>query len=65
MADSGFALFQSRLLELLWEEDDPAAIKAALLADDDFAAFHDYVRGMEPRMIAVAGALVRKWGRAR
>lgn len=58
------ALLQSRLMQLLWEEPVPAKIREALLADEALAPFHDYVAGMEDRMIAVAAELAHKWGRA-
>lgn len=59
------ALFQSRLMQLLWEEAAPAKIREALLADEALAPFHDYVASMEDRMIAVAAELAHKWGSAK
>lgn len=64
MQSKGLALFQDRLLQLLWENGNPAEIRAALLDDAELAAFHDYVRGMDDRMIEVAAELVHKWGRS-
>lgn len=61
-AREDLALFQSRLLQLLWEETEPEKIRAALLADPALGPFHDYVENMEDRMLAVACELVRKWG---
>jgi hypothetical protein len=59
------AQFQARLLELLWQGGEPRAIRRALLADPELAPFHAYIRTMEPRMIAVAAELARKWGKLR
>lgn len=56
------ALFQDRLLQLLWEESDPARIRGDLLAEPALAEFRDYIEAMEDRMIGVAAELVRKWG---
>lgn len=64
MAEKGLALFQSRLLQLLWESGNPAGIRQALLDDAALAEFHGYVRGMDDRMIEVAAELVHKWGRS-
>lgn len=61
-APEDLSRFQSRLLQLLWEETDPEKIRAALLADTALSPFHDYVENMEDRMITVACELVRKWG---
>lgn len=63
-AGKDLALFQSRLLQLLWEETEPEKIRAALLVDPALAPFHGYIESMEGRMIAVACELVRKWGSA-
>ena len=62
--ERGLALFQSRLLQLLWEEDDPEAVRRALLGDSALAEFHGYIKSMDTRMIEVAAELVRKWGRS-
>jgi len=64
MPERGLALFQHRLLQLLWENSNPAEIRQALLDDAALAEFHGYVRGMDDRMIEVAAELVRKWGRS-
>lgn len=57
------ALFQARLLDLLAQDLPPEEVRASLAADPEFAAYADYIRAMEPRMIGVAAQLVRKWGR--
>ncbi len=62
--EQGLALFQSRLLQLLWEEDDPETVRRTLLADAALAEFHGYIKSMDARMIVVAAELVRKWGRS-
>ena len=61
--DPALDRFQAALLELLAETDDVEAIRARLAADPAFAPYAAYVAGFEPRMLAVASELVRRWGR--
>lgn len=61
---TGLALFQHKLMQLLWEVDDAEEIRAALLADATLSEFHAYIKGMDSRMIEVASELVHKWGRS-
>ena len=56
------ARYQQRLGELLDEGASPDAIKAALLADEQLAPLHDYVRRMDDRALEVASELRRTWG---
>lgn len=59
-----YSYFQDRLLQLLWEMETPARVRAALLADAKLEPFRDYIEQMEDRMIEVAAELVHKWGRS-
>ena len=57
------AAFQSALLELLAQELPADVIERRLREDAVFAEFRTYVETFEPRMLAVAAELVKKWGR--
>jgi len=54
-------LYQSMLLSILEREDDPSAVKEALLADPRVAAYHEHIASYEVRAIEVAVDLVRQW----
>ncbi len=56
--------FQRALLEALEAAADgraPEEVRARLRADPRASGFEDYVDAMEPRMIAVAVALMARW----
>jgi len=57
------AVFQAALLDLLSEGRPPEETLRRLRADAAFAAHQDYIATFEPRMVEVATALVKKWGR--
>ena len=57
------AAFQDALLDLLDRGLPVEQIEERLREDPAFAAFRDYADSIEPRMLEVAGELVRKWGR--
>lgn len=61
--DAHLAAFQAALLELLAQPLSPAEMMERLQHDATFAPFADYVSTFEPRMLEVAAALVKKWGR--
>ena len=61
--DADLADFQSALLELLAQPLSPAEIERRLRTDAAFAPYRDYVESFDLRMIEVAAALVKKWGR--
>jgi hypothetical protein len=63
--DAALAVFQAALLEALDTSPTPEAAIAALLHREDLAAFHAYVSTFEPRTVAVAMDLVKKWGKRR
>lgn len=61
--DAGdLARFQSALLDLLHESLTVEKIRQRLRSDPEFAAYREYVDAMEPRMLAVAAELTKKWG---
>jgi hypothetical protein len=62
-ADDALAGFQAALLALLAEDLPVEEIQRRLRHDPAFERFREYVDGFEPRMIEVAAALVKKWGR--
>lgn len=55
--------FQDALLELFAQDLPLTTIQERLNEDMAFAPFRDYVQGFEPRMLEVAAALVKKWGK--
>lgn len=55
--------FQDHLLRLLYESDDAAYIKQALLADEKLTPFHDYIASFELSMIYLAAHNVKHWSR--
>jgi hypothetical protein len=57
------AAFQDALLELLAQDLPAEVIRQKLRDDPAFAEFRDYATAMEPRMLAVAVELLKKWGR--
>lgn len=61
--DDLLAAFQDALLDLLDQGLPVEAVRERLREDPAFAAFRDYAAAIEPRMLEVAGELVRKWGR--
>lgn len=58
----GLALLQEKTQKLLWSGLAPERVKILLLADKELAEFHDYIRDIEPEMLAVGSELSRKWG---
>lgn len=63
--DAALAAFQDALLAALAAGGDGDAVKARLLADAACEPFRDWVLAAEPRMLAVAVALVARWGARR
>jgi hypothetical protein len=61
--DERLSAFQAALLELLSQPLSPDELIARLRTDAAFAPFADYIETFEPRMVEVAAALVKKWGR--
>ncbi|MBI1831439.1 MAG: hypothetical protein HYR84_08320 [Planctomycetes bacterium] len=57
------ARFQAALLDLLFQDLPIDVVQARLQSDPAFADFRTYVDGFEPRMLAVAAELVKKWGK--
>jgi hypothetical protein len=57
------AAFQAALLDLLAQDLPPEAMQRRLREDAAFAGYQAYVQGFEPRMLAVAVELVKKWGK--
>ena len=55
--------FQDALLQLLAGDWPVEVILQKLRDDPAFAEFRDYVTSLEPRMLAVAVELTKKWGR--
>lgn len=53
--------WQARLLELLRAGEEPAAIRAALLADPRLAPLQAYAASLDLHALAVAVELVAKW----
>ena len=51
--------FQARMLELLAE--DPATALERLRQDPSSAPWRDWLDAADPRMVRVAGELVRRW----
>ncbi|MBA4064165.1 MAG: hypothetical protein C0501_10715 [Isosphaera sp.] len=61
--DDDLAAFQAALLDLLDRNLPAEELRRRLRDDPAFAAFRGYVETFEPRMLAVAADLVKKWGR--
>ena len=57
------AAFQAALLKLLAEDLSAETLSRRLREDAAYAGFREYVDGFEPRMLAVAAELVKKWGK--
>jgi hypothetical protein len=57
------ASFQAAILELLAQDLSASDIRKRLGKDAAFAPFCTYVESFEPRMLAMAAELVKKWGR--
>lgn len=57
------ASFQGALLELLAQDLSASGIRERLRQGAAFAPFCTYVETFEPRMLAVAADLVKKWGK--
>jgi len=55
--------FQSALTELLARRLPVAQTMAVLAGDPAFAAYRDWVRSFEPRLIDTAAMLARVWAR--
>ena len=58
------AAFQAMLLEVLAAAPDGEAALAEIRRRPEAAPFREAVERWEPRMLAVAAALVRQWGRS-
>jgi hypothetical protein len=61
--ERALADLQVALLDLLARSPSPAEVRARLGADPRLAPWRDWIAQLEPRMLEVAGALVRKWSR--
>jgi hypothetical protein len=57
------ARFQAALLEILAQPLDTEGLARCLAADPDCEPYREYLATFEPRMLEVAAALVKKWGR--
>lgn len=57
------AAFQAALLTLLAEDLSAETRSRRLREDAAFAGYREYVEGFEPRMLAVAAELMKKWGK--
>lgn len=55
--------FQAALLALLAKGLPAETMARRLREDPAFAAYRAYVQEFEPRMLAVAAELTKKWGR--
>ena len=55
--------FQAALLDLLSADLPVDEIVRRLRSDEAFVEFRDYVTQIEPRMLAIAVELVKKWGK--
>jgi hypothetical protein len=62
MDEAVLHLWQARLLALLRDGGEPAAIRAALLADPELEPLYAYAAGLDLHALAVAVELVAKWG---
>ena len=56
-------MFRCSALEVLAQDLPLIEIERRLSEDAAFAGFRDYVQSFEPRMLAVAVQLVKKWGK--
>jgi hypothetical protein len=61
--DDELARFQAVLLDVLASCDAPSDLPSQIAQRDDSKAFGEYVAAMEPRMLEVAAALMKKWGK--
>jgi hypothetical protein len=61
--DEQLAKFHAELLEILSEQKSLDEIRSRLESNEAFGPYRDYTETFETRMIEVAVALVRKWGR--
>ncbi len=59
--EAQLAGFQAALLDLLAQDLPPEEVRR-LAEDAALAPFAAYVRTFEPRMLATAAQLVKKWG---
>jgi len=58
MQERDLAMFQDKLLKTLWTQDDPEVIMNCLEAESPSELMADYVREIDPRMVALAAELV-------
>jgi len=63
MEDEALAAFQALLLEALADGDDPSEAVHAIRSRPESEAYRDWIDRWDPRMVAVAMGLVRRWGR--
>lgn len=61
--DERLARFQAALLEILAEPLGARELAVRLAAHPDCRPYAEYLATFEPRMLEVASALVKKWGR--
>ena len=61
--DRDLAQLQEALLEILHATDDPQEALARLREDRRTARHADCIAQFDPRMVKLAGDLVRKWAR--
>ena len=55
------AKFQKLLRLTLQSESEPEAIRAALLSQTQDPDFREFLESMDPRMLATAAQLIKKW----
>ena len=55
------AAFQQIFREILLLESDPQVIRELLLKNRQTAVFKQFIDDMEPRMLATAAELIKKW----
>ena len=61
--DRQLAQLQEALLEILHATDDPQEALARLREDPRAARHAEWIATFDPRMVKLAGELVRKWAR--
>ncbi len=62
MPDEELAAFQAAMLEVLASAPDGEAALRALRERPEAASFLGWLDGCDPRMVTVAGSLLRRWG---
>lgn len=65
MQEFDLAMFQDKLLKILWTQDDPDTITNRLEAISPSEPMKDYVREMDRNMVALAAELAKQWGQQR